>query len=282
MDKDQKEEEIISIDSDDSDVSVASSEDKEVMIKIEPEDDYDELPEIEHSTVSGSLSSFDPSLVGNSSIAPSCGSSSSFAPSLGGNSSIAPSRGSSSSIAPAIGGTEDPTARELKEDANGNSHFMAYQDPGSGGLSRNVTHPSSSYQDPTSATFGGGLSRNVTHASSRANMFPGLGLGSEEDWAQHNYGQMNNRGGHMDSGRNVHKMPLQELPFSPCDPMMNQAQQLGITRIATHNAGTGPRMSRMGSGGSAGIARLINTPARERVESNFVILRSSAFTQDKV
>jgi hypothetical protein len=130
-------------------------------------------------------------------------------------------------------------------------------------------------------------------------MFPGLGLGSDEDWAQHNviditnYGQMNDRrnnragiqGGHMDSGRNVHEMPLQELPFSPRDPMMNgrnQAQQLGITRIATHDAGTGPRMSRMGSGGSAGIAMLINTPARERVESHFVILRSSAFTQDKV
>ena len=38
----------LSLDSDDSDVSVASSEDKEVMIKIEPEDDYDELPEIQH------------------------------------------------------------------------------------------------------------------------------------------------------------------------------------------------------------------------------------------
>ena len=52
----------LSLDSDDSDVSVASSEDKEVMIKIEPEDDYDELPEIQHSTVSGSSSSFAPSL----------------------------------------------------------------------------------------------------------------------------------------------------------------------------------------------------------------------------
>jgi hypothetical protein len=130
MDKDEmivKEEEINSLNSDDSDlaaadadVSFASTDDKEVLIKIEPKDDY-ELPEIQQV---------------------------------------------------------DPTARELKEDANGNTHFMAYQDPTSatthsgsgtfgGGLSRNVTHPSSSYQDPTSATthsgsgtFGGGLERD--------------------------------------------------------------------------------------------------------------------------
>ena len=81
---------------------------------------------------------------------------------------------------------------------------MAYQDLTSatthsgsetfgGGLSRNVTHPSSSCQDPTSATthsgsgtFGEGLSRNMTHPSSRGNMYPGLGLGSDEDWSQHN------------------------------------------------------------------------------------------------
>ena len=114
MDKDEmivKEEEIISLNSDDSDlaaadadVSFASTDDKEVLIKIEPKDDY-ELPEIQQV---------------------------------------------------------DPTARELKEDANGNTHFMAYQDPTSA-----TTHSGS-------GTFGGGLSRNVTHPSSRANMYPGL------------------------------------------------------------------------------------------------------------
>ena len=36
----------------------------------------------------------------------------------------------------------------------------------------------------------------------------------------------------------------------------------GGTRIATHNAGSGPRMSKMGSGGSSGIARLMNIASR--------------------
>jgi hypothetical protein len=103
MDKDEmivKEEEIISLNSDDSDlaaadadVSFASTDYKEVLIKIEPKDDY-ELPEIQQV---------------------------------------------------------DPTARELKDDANGNTHFMAYQDP-----TRATTYSGS-------GTFGGGLSRNVTH-----------------------------------------------------------------------------------------------------------------------
>ena len=67
----------------------------------------------------------------------------------------------------------DPTARELKDDANGNTHFMAYQDPTS-----TTTHSGS-------GTFCGGLSRNVTHPSSRANIYPRLGLGSDEDLSQY-------------------------------------------------------------------------------------------------
>jgi hypothetical protein len=110
-------------------------------------------------------------------------------------------------------------------------------------------------------------------------MYPGLRLGSTKDWSYYNdmdnniYGQMkdgrnqhnsavNIQGGHMDIGRNRH-----QLPFSQHDPMVNvsrnKAQQMGFTqhglamgggtRIATHNAGSWPRMSRMGSGGSLGL-----------------------------
>ena len=108
-----------------------------------------------------------------------------------------------------------------------------------------------SFEDPTAISFMG-FGGNMPYVS-RSNQFPGLGLGgNNEDWSRNRVDEMANFSNNGMDGR---------------------------TRIGTHDYGAGGRVSRMDSGHAA---MRLNTPARERVECHIVILRSEAFTQDKV